>query len=157
MINIISGENNQGKTARIRSIYASGNTGDGFITRKIFSGPEFCGYEIVRLSTGESRIQSLKSELFPPAELPLYKRGSFAFFKEGFAFADSIIDDILLKGACPVFIDEIGPLELHGKGHHDSLVKVLDSDRELYFTVRNWCLEKVISFYSLENYTLIRI
>ena len=65
MIYIICGEYNQGKTAKIKSIYLEQKEGDGFITQKIFRNSIFCGYEIVRLSTGETVTQSLKTELFP--------------------------------------------------------------------------------------------
>ena len=157
MINIICGKKNRGKTAKIESIYAEEKQGDGFITRKIFRGPTFCGYKITRLSTGESMAQSLKSELFPSGEVPLYTRGPFAFFREGFAFADQIINEIILNRTSPVFIDEIGPLELQGKGHHECFKKIIQTERTIYFTVRDWCLDEVISFYSMRKYSIIRV
>ena len=125
MIYIICGKINQGKTAKIKSIYLKEKEGDGFITQKIFRDSLFCGYEIIRLSTGESCVHSLKSELFPLQESPLYTRGTFSFFAEGFLFAERIIDDMMLKGTNPVFIDEIGPLELSGKGYCNSFKKII--------------------------------
>ncbi|HPS59393.1 MAG TPA: nucleoside-triphosphatase [Spirochaetota bacterium] len=157
MINIICGKKDTGKTAKIKSIYMEERNGDGFITQKIFTGSTFCGYEIIRLSTGESVRQSLKSGLFPCHETPLYTRGPFSFFRDGFSFADRIIDDIILKEISPVFIDEIGPIELQGKGHHDCFEKLIKTDRTIYFTVRDWCLDQVISSFSLEKYNLIRL
>ena len=157
MINIICGAINSGKTARIESIYAEEKKGDGFITRKIFSDSQFRGYEIMRLSSGESRIQSLKTELFPADEVPVCTRGPYSFFKSGFDFADGIIDDIILKETSPVFIDEIGPIELQGKGHSDRFKKILQTDVTVYFTVRDWCLEQVLLSFSIEKYNLIRI
>jgi nucleoside-triphosphatase THEP1 len=157
MIYIICGEFNSGKTAKIKSIYLKNKKGDGFITEKIYRDSIFYGYETVRLSTGEAVIQSLKSGFFPHLEIPLYTKGEYSFFREGFAFADMVIDDIILKGTCPVFIDEIGPLELQGKGFNELFKKIIHTDRTIYFTVRNYCLEKVISIYSLEKYSLIRV
>ena len=157
MIYIICGEFNSGKTAKIKSIYLKDKRGDGFITEKMYRDSVFYGYETVRLSTGESVIQSLKSEFFPALEIPLYTKGAFSFFSEGFTFADAVIDDVILKETCPVFIDEIGPLELQGKGFNELFKKIITTDRTIYFTVRNYCLEKVISLYSLEKYSLIRI
>lgn len=111
----------------------------------------------MRLSSGESRVLSLKSGLFPPEEVPRCVRGSFSFFKEGFSFADEIINDIIRKGISPVFIDEIGPLELYGNGHHNSFLNVLKTGSTVYFTVRKFRLEDVISFYSIQNYNIIKI
>lgn len=156
MINIVCGEINSGKTAKIESIYAKEKNGDGFITRKIFRDSLFIGYEIVRLSSGESKIQSLKNELFPPGELPACARGPYTFFKEGFSFADAIVDDIIRKGISPVFIDEIGPIELQGKGHCSCFKKVLQTDCVIYFAVRDWCLEQAVRSFSIKEYNLIR-
>lgn len=102
-------------------------------------------------------VQSLKSELFPQNETPVCTRGPYSFFREGFSFADDIIDEIIIKGISPVFIDEIGPIELQGGGHHDRFKKLIGTDRTIYFTVRDWCLEKVISFYSIKNYSMINV
>jgi len=157
MINIICGAINSGKTSGIESIYAEEKNGDGFITRKVFRDSLFRGYEIMRLSSGESKIQSLKTGLFPPNEVPACTRGPYSFFKAGFDFADAVIDDIILKGVNPVFIDEIGPIELQGKGHCDCFKKILQTDRTVYFTVRDWCFEQVILSFSIEKYNLIKI
>jgi len=157
MINIICGDFDQGKSAKIRSIYTRDNNGDGFISQKIFMNSIFCGYNITRLSTGESVPLSLKTELYPLDMNPLYTCGSFSFFKDGFSFASSIIDDIILNNTSPVFMDEIGPLELSGKGHYDSLIKILKTDKTIYITVRTRCVKDVISFFSLNKYALIRI
>ena len=157
MITIICGEINQGKTSKIKSVYLEEKEGDGFLTEKIFIDSVFCGYEIRRLTTGESHIQSLKSGLFPANESPVYTRGAFSFFKDGFSYADYIIDEIIVKGINPVFIDEIGPLELQGKGHCSSFRKILNTDRTIYFSARNFYVEKIISYFSLENYSLIKL
>jgi len=156
MIYIISGGNNSGKTAKIKSIYAEEKNGDGFVTEKIIRNSLLCGYEIRRLSTGESVMLSLKTALFPLDDDPLCTSGPFSFYGEGFDFAGSIVDDIIFNKISPVFIDEIGPLELKGKGLCDSFRKILKADMTIYFTVRNHCLEKVISYFSIENYIMIK-
>ena len=157
MIYIICGENNQGKTKKIRSLYSHNKTGDGFITQKIFNTSAFVGYEIQRLSTGKTCRQSHKREFFPQGINPFLSCGSFNFYEEGFAFADSIIEDIINRNIDPVFIDEIGPIELMGKGHYSCFSKILKKNKTLYFTVRNECLEEVLDFFSIRSYTLIRL
>lgn len=157
MIYIICGEANQGKTAKIKSIYTEQFKGDGFITEKILSNSFFCGYKLTRLSSGESETLSLKTEFFPLNDTPLYTKGSFSFYADGFNFASSIIDDIINNNISPVFIDEIGPLELAGKGYYDSFKKILKTDKTIYITVRTRCVEDIISFFPLKKYALIRI
>lgn len=157
MINIICGENNQGKTKKINSIYNEKKEGDGFIAQKIFKGPIFCGYELIRLSTGESITQALVEDHFPARETPLYKQGSFLFFKGSFIFADSIIEEIISNNINPVFIDEIGPLELRKEGYHKSLIKILNEERTIYVTLRNKLVYDIIDFYSIKDYSLIKV
>ncbi len=157
MIHIICGEKNQGKTQRIESLYLEAEEGDGFITKKIFTDSVFCGYKLKRLSTGESFDQSLRTELFPSGVAPLYTCGAFSFFEDGFHFADKVIDDIIYKQISPVYIDEIGPLELEKKGHYSCFKKILNTETDVYCTVRNRCIYDVISFFNIENYSLIRI
>lgn len=157
MINIICGENNQGKTKKLKSIYADKKEGDGFVAQKIFIDSTFCGYELVRLSTGESVPQALIENLFPEKETPIYKQGSFLFFKESFVFADSVIKEVIKNNINPVFIDEIGPLELRKKGYHKSFIKILKENRTIYITVRNTLVNDIIDFYSIKDYSLIEV
>lgn len=157
MIHIICGENNQGKTQKIKSIYNSKREGDGFIAQKIFRDSMFYGYELIRLSTEESVIQAMVENFFPEKETPIYKQGSFLFFKESFIFSDSIIEEIISNNTNPVFIDEIGPLELRKEGYHKSLKKIFKEDRTIYITVRNKLVFDIIDFYSIKDYSLIKV
>ncbi len=157
MIHIICGETNQGKTEKINSIYLQGKSGDGFITKKLFHDKHFYGYEIIRLSSGQSSIHSVKSELFPHEKKPIYNCGAYSFHHDGFTFADFIIDEIISKNTNPVFIDEIGPLELEGKGHHDCFQKILKNCNTVYFTVRNRSLKDVIDYFSIKEHSLIKL
>ncbi len=157
MIYIICGELNQGKTTRIKSIFQENREGDGFITEKIFTDSIFCGYKITRLTTGNSEVLILRTEFFPLEDTPFFTKGSFSFYEKGFIFASSIIDDIINDNITPAYIDEIGAIELAGKGLHDSFRKILQTDKTIYFAVRNCFVDKVISHFTLKNYTLIKI
>lgn len=157
MVYIICGELNQGKTARIKSVYEENMQGDGFITEKIITNSIFCGYKVTRLTTGDSETLLLRTEFFPLDDTPLFTKGSFSFYEKGFIFASSIIDDMIINNTGPAFIDEIGAIELAGKGLHDSLRKILQTDKTIYITVRNCFVKDVISFFSLKKFTLIRI
>jgi len=79
------------------------------------------------------------------------------FFRESFIFADSVIEEIIENKINPVFIDEIGHLELKKKGYHKTFKKILNDNRTIYITVRNKLVKDVIDFYSINNYALIRV
>ena len=57
----------------------------------------------------------------------------------------------------PVFIDEIGPLELDGNGFFAGFKKILRTQRDVYITVRNHCVEDVINKFNIRNYTIIMV
>jgi nucleoside-triphosphatase THEP1 len=154
MIYIITGEINKGKTEKALSMY-NFTGGDGFISKKIFKNNIFYGYEIARLSTNESIPFALKLDNIPPLwdEIDIF--GSFSFSEKAFAFAESIIDEIINSDTNPVFVDEIGPLELEGKGFFNIMKKLLQTEKEIYITVRKSCLEDVIEAFKLERYEIV--
>jgi nucleoside-triphosphatase THEP1 len=154
MIYVITGEINQGKTERILSIYHH-KKGDGIISRKILKNNIPYGYEIVRLSTNESMPLALKSDSTPSKWDEIYTVGSFSFSKKALILAESIIEEIIESETNPVFIDEIGPLELEGKGFFTILKKLLLTEKDIYITVRKSCLKDVIEAFKLESYEII--
>lgn len=157
MVHIITGRQNHGKTNKILSIYEKLKKGDGFITRKLFRYHCFIGYEIVRLQTRESIPFAYKREYTPHDWDEIYKYGSFTFSKKALRFAEKIITESINKGVSPVFIDEIGPLELDGKGFSNILREVLDKGENVYLTVRHDCVDKVTQKFSLKKHEVIRL
>jgi len=158
MVYIIQGEINQGKTQAILSIYNRDKQGDGFVSKKMFINQiDFIGYEIVRLSTGEKMPLAYKSQHVPPHWDEINRCGPFSFSKAAFMFAEHIIDDIIDRHIDPVYIDEIGPLELNGNGFFAILGKILKSQRNVYITVRNHCVTDVINKFNIRNYKIIKV
>lgn len=160
MIYIIAGEINQGKTQRMISIFRQQQSkqGDGFVSTKIFPGDaDFTGYEIVRLSNNKKMPLAYRSQFVPPGYDEIHRIGPFHFSKAAVAFAEKIIDDIIARDIEPVFIDEIGPLELADKGFAPLLQKILKTGKDVYITVRNHCVAEVIKKFNIREYELIRI
>lgn len=158
MVYIIKGEINQGKTQEILSIYNRDKQGDGFVSKKIFiNQTDFTGYEIVRLSTDEKMPLAYKSQYVPPHWDEIYRRGPFSFSKAAFVFAEHIIDDIIDRHIDPVFIDEIGPLELDGNGFFAVLEKILRTQKDVYITVRNHCVNEVINKFNIRDHKMIML
>ncbi len=155
MVYIITGGLNQGKTLRMLSIYKKLKKGDGFITRKIFSDESFIGYDIVRLQTGYSIPFAYKKDHTPADWDEIYKYGSFTFSMKAFRFAEKIITETINRSEDPVFIDEVGYLELQGKGFSDILKKVFEIQQEIYITVRNEYMDRIIKDYKIKDYEVI--
>lgn len=142
------------------SIYNQLSRGDGFVSKKIFPGPgykDFTGYEIVRLTTGEKRALAYMSGSLPAQWDEIYCCGPYHFSKAAFEFAESIFVDIFARGIEPMFIDEIGPLELTGRGFASILERALKTRRDLYISVRNQCVDEVIKEFNIRDYKLIKV
>jgi len=80
---------------------------------------------------------------------------TYSFSKEGLEFAENIINSLLSSGIEPIYIDEIGPLELHEKGFHELFKSCLSSRKELYVVIRKSCIKDVIEKYNIESYKII--
>ncbi len=154
-VHIVTGEVNSGKTARLLSIYRSLGCGDGFINAKIFREGHFTGQRIIRLSTGESEIFSIISEFTPPDWDEVYKYGDFSFSGKGQEFAHNAVYSIIGQGIEPVFIDEIGPLELQKKGFYDIMSMLLGTKSEIYTAVRKSCMDSVLKEFNIKAYDII--
>ena len=157
MIYIITGGIDEGKTREIEAIYRRMKKGDGWISGKVFLNEEFGGYEIQRLSTKEKMPLAYKKEYVPPGWDEIYSMGPFRFSKRAFEFAGKIIDEIIEKNINPVFIDEIGPLELQGKGFCPMLEKILKTQKDIYIVVRSHCVEDVIKGFNIQDHKILTI
>ncbi len=160
MIYIISGAVDEGKTGKMISIFRQVNQGDGFVSQKIFTDKNpgnFTGYEIVRLTTGERKVLAHKTAGLPDGWDEVFRCGPYHFSKAAFDFARDIIDDIIANGIEPIFIDEIGPLELAGKGFAHILEKVLKTGKGIYISVRNHCVEDVIKTFNIRDHRIVPV
>ena len=92
---------------------------------------------------------------------PLISIGKFNFYTAAFEKANSILLDALSQNPHWLVIDEVGKLELTGKGFYKSVDEAvkLYSDKNkpenLLITVRDSLCEDVISFFNIKNFKVI--
>jgi nucleoside-triphosphatase THEP1 len=157
MLYIVVGGIDEGKTQEMNALYHERKQGDGFLSRKIFVDKDFVGYEIVRLSSGEKMPLAFKADQVPGDWDEMYRVGPFSFSGRAFGFAERIIDEIIEKGTEPVFIDEIGPLELRGEGFCEILKEVLNTGKDVYISVRSRCVEDVIKKFNIQRHLITAV
>ena len=144
MIFLVTGEINEGKTSYMRSLYEK-RGGDGFVSVKVFDKNNFQGYDLVRLRTGESTPFARKDDAIPGDWDEIYRFGMFSFSGHAFTVADRIIAEIIKDGTEPIFIDEVGPLEIvEQKGFYELLKRVLKLNRDVYISIRNELVSELI-------------
>ncbi|HMA63315.1 MAG TPA: nucleoside-triphosphatase [bacterium] len=157
MVYIITGKINQGKTSLAYSLYKSNRIGDGFLAPKLFVDSQFAGYQIQHLSSGEKQPMAFLESHLPENKEVRFRFQNFAFTEQGFELANSIIDKIIKKKISPVFIDEIGPVELFEKrGLYKLFDRVLQENCDVIVVVRNFLVERLLDIYKIRNYELIK-
>lgn len=158
MINIITGKINSGKTTKLISIYKNTNNGDGFACVKKFVDGKFVGYDIKHLRT--KRIIPFAFYLDNPKKKinDNFQFGNFSFSKDGFVFAERIIDSALENETDSIFIDEIGFIEIVlEKGFYNLLKKVLNTNSNLFVTVRDEFLDEFIQKFNIRKFKKITV
>jgi nucleoside-triphosphatase THEP1 len=160
MVYIISGAVNSGKTSKMLEIYhklAPGKTA-GFISPKLYHNQTFLGYEIVKLPDGPRKTLALLSSEYADDFSDPFQFGQFIFSQQAFLFGETIIcqllEDVSVKD---IYIDEIGPLELAGRGFCNILSKVLQADKNLYLCVRTNCLKAFLNSFNISKYKIIQV
>lgn len=151
MINLITGNSNQGKTSFIESLYEKHRRGDGIISVKAYKNSNFLGYDLKRLKTGEKIPLARTFADFDG----YYNYGKFFFSEKAFSFATKIFNKLISEGIEPLYIDEIGPLEIfENKGFYQSLQKILKTNKEIYLSIRIQLLEPFIKTFEIDDNNL---
>jgi nucleoside-triphosphatase THEP1 len=145
MIQIITGVIDAGKTSYLKRHYDKHRNGDGVISIKYMPEGKFVGYDLLHLKTGET-IPFIREKGATPRDWKqIYEVGRYSFSMSGFAFAGNILDGIEED---PVYLDEIGPLEVfHNQGFHTFLMELIEKKEELFLGVRYSLLEDMIKKY----------
>lgn len=84
----------------------------------------------MRLSTNESEIFSYRKGFTPSEWDEKYCYDINSFSRRGLGFANNTISDIIKKKIEPIFIAEIGLLELQGKGFAEIFTLLLKMNKE---------------------------
>lgn len=157
MLHIVTGDRNSGKTSKIKEIYAT-HGGDGFISDKIVQDGIFYGYELSRFSTGES-IDFIYENKYAPAHWEdTIKNIRFTFFMPAFNTAYHWINEIIRNENFPIYIDEIGKLELNKQGFYEMIKDVVNRrNKDIYITLRECYLIQFLEVFHITQYKIIKV
>ena len=153
MVTIVTGAIDSGKTRYLKKLYEKYAKGDGVLSLKYYQDDRFLGYDLVHLRSGEqTAFIRLKTQL-PENWKERYAIGKFSFSKEGFIFADKVLGNMKTG---PVYIDEIGPLEiLDKKGFYKKLKELINRNIDLFITIRSTLIDSLHDEFGLNGKTNI--
>ena len=155
MVYIITGPVNSGKTTHLGRICMKTGSGDGFLLEKQIVEGRFIGQRIKRVGAADGHPFTCKTDHIPPGWDEMLSYGNFSFSREGLEYAHQIIREAVEKKRTPIFIDEIGPLELSGKCFDELMKLALSIEADLFITVRDTCLNQVVNRYRLDSYCIV--
>jgi nucleoside-triphosphatase THEP1 len=145
-LTIVSGTRGQGKTTLVRQYVAdavaAGRSVGGVVSPAVFEHGERAGYDLLDLRSGRQR--PLARVVTSPAETPTI--GTFRFDEAALAAGNAAIVSAVQDGLDVIAIDELGPLELEGKGWAPALAFALQAcrtEQELVVAVRASLADKL--------------
>ena len=158
MVYLIRGKRDEGKTTKLKQLYKEQDNARGFIAEKVYDCGRITTYKLINLENQEECV------LARLASLPLLKgwgedfiHGPFRFSYSGFDWASGLLDSASESEADAFFIDELGKLELTGKGHSALIKKALDTDMDLYISIRDVNVEDAVKTFGIKDYTIIEV
>lgn len=154
MIHIVTGNIEAGKTRGVVRIHAELGRGDGFIAERFFLNKECHGYRLRRLTEKEGRPWMIKKEDVDDPSLYDASFGPFRYARKTLRQAEHELKKMLEEKVTPIFLDEIGRLELTGGGWAHILRKLLASGTELYLTIRTPFIKDVIKEFKITSYVI---
>jgi len=154
---VITGEIQQGKTTYLANIIASlrekGIRINGIIARGIHKGEERIGYDLEDISTGGKHIY-IRKEYFPG----WFRYGKYCFSPEGLEFGKHILQNITEENTDLIVIDEIGPVEMKGRGWADDIERLLSTNQiPQLWVVRKSLFKKAIRQWNVGEVLVIDI
>lgn len=151
MITIVSGDIDSGKTRYLKKHYEQERKGDGFLSRKHYKDEHCIGYDMYHLKSGKSRAFIRLKTCLPNNWDECCDIGRFSFSEQGMLLAKSILNNI---NSGPIYIDEIGPIELwFKKGFYNDLKELIKKDIDLYLTLRPTLIQEFHDEFGLSGKT----
>lgn len=137
LLTLLVGPIDSGKTTFLRRWYETWGWGDGFLSVKRYEGSRLIGYDLERISTGETSPWARVAGEEPNGWQTWIEIGPFRMCREGFSFAATIVDSVMANTHGPMILDEAGILELQGKGFAPLLEKLLAGNHRTLVAIRD--------------------
>lgn len=150
---IVSGPVGSGKTRLIKKVVARLKREDkepgGVLSPRLMNSGETVGYDVVNLANGDRRS-------FVRTNPPGRKVGRFFLKPDALKFANRAISEAV-GVRDPVFVDEVGRLELEDDGLAPSVKELLSSKSQAVLLVRDEFVSDVREAFGIVRYDEIRL
>ncbi|SMD13176.1 NTPase [Desulfocicer vacuolatum DSM 3385] len=109
----------------------------GFIAKGLWQDNQRCGFNLIDLRTG---IVTPLAQRNPPEPSPLPGKIPYTFFKQGIDAGCNALLPEYCKKAKVIMVDELGPMELQGKGWAPCITPLMTLDNAIHI----WIVRKAL-------------
>ncbi len=155
MIHIVTGKINSNKTTKLLEMYQKNPVGDGFLSIKVMDNNKVLHYDLLELSTNISTtfiVHTKHDSTHFERSIPL---GPYIFDLDQRDIVNNKIQTLLEERVEPIYLDEIGILEVRGLYFYDIVKELVESGLEVYITVRDSLVEDVLKTFDIKEYEII--
>jgi nucleoside-triphosphatase THEP1 len=113
------------------------------------------GYDIVKLSDLTTKQLVIHEDYVETFIETACKIGPYLFIKETLDYIEKEIDLMIKNNISPLYLDEIGELELYDQCFDHIFKRIIESNTDCYITVQKELVEKVIKKYNIKEVNII--
>ena len=154
MLRIVTGKINSGKTTTLGNIYKT-QKGDGFISVKNMKENMVHSYDILRLHTNETTPFVINENLVESDHVINCQIGPYLFLQHTLDYIEETLRELINKRVSPLYLDEIGQLELYDQCFHNIFTELLESKLDIYVVIREDLIDKVLIKYNITEYEIL--
>ena len=155
MIHFITGKINSYKTTRLLELYQDHLSGDGFAMIKTMQENIVKHYHLQRLSTKEKSLFVIRQVDLTDDFHVACQIGPYLFNQDVLVQASKVFDQLIKEEVSPLFLDEVGVLELENSGFSQILKNIVSSGLDAYLVVRTDLVEEVVKSFQIKEYVIL--
>jgi len=155
MVTIVTGNIHDGKTTKMINLFES-NKGDGFVSIKNMEEDYVKGFDYLQLANKRTGPLATKRLIEPVRDI----LGPYYFNEEAMHYIESELKVLVEEGISPIYLDEIGQLELDGKGFYQIVKWIIDNKKshvKFYMSVRKAFVKDVIEVFKIKEVEVLDI
>ncbi len=157
MVTIITGKINSGKSCTILKHYKENKIGDGYISVKRMHYNKVHGYDLLRLSDSSIKHFVIREDYFNFNEKISCQIGPYIFLEKTLEYVESSIKEMIKNNVTPIYLDEIGQLELYDECFNHIFTYILEKNVDAIITVREDLIPKVLKKYNITDQNIITL
>lgn len=150
MIYLILGDLGEGKTTAVKSLQSKFG-GAGLFSEKVYQKEKLIGYNLKSFDEKFSSGLCFLKDHFPSGLTAGESLGKYLFSEEAFEESARYFEKISAAEK-NLFLDEVGRLELGGKGFADLLSILLKSQSHVFLAVRTPFREELIKKFEISDW-----